>query len=447
MARQMGAVCVDMAVNFETVLDNAEKLKEDIDRESHEKKELEAMIAELEAKLHKSKKGLKSKYRKRDELSAKWENLKKFSPQRWAKLRYRLEHADKYLADFREELLHAALSKDHAMSLSAGQGAGSEEVNATKVTCLGSRFGGVDVPGRYYTPAAAQRASLPVIVYFHGGGFVAGDLDTHDWLCRSLASLACVAVVAVEYRRAPEDKFPAAFDDAYAAVRWVSAGGLGRRVPQLAVAGDSAGGNLAAGVCIRAAADPAGPAILLQLLICPWLDLRPEGAVPESEANGDQFDELEWFRESYGPYGPNGPRKHPAEEVDLSWCDDVRASPLTVHSVKGLPQAFIAHSAEDILGGAAAAFAARMREENGPRSVHLLRFAGAAHGFARDRQSSESHAAIAAAAAFASVTLWAPAAASAAPQAVASPAAAARPTAPATPQEPESPEASVAMTE
>merc|ERR1719195_199396 len=96
-------------------------------------------------------------------------------------------------------------------------------------------------------------AALPVVVYFHGEGYVSGNLDTHDWVCRSLSALAGVTVIAVDYRRAPEHRFPAAFEDAYGVLSWISAGGLGLRPPRLGVAGDSTGAGLAAACCLAAA--------------------------------------------------------------------------------------------------------------------------------------------------------------------------------------------------
>lgn len=144
---------------------------------------------------------------------------------------------------------------------------------------------------------------LPVMVYFHGEGFVAGDLETHDWLCRSLAAMSRVTVASVDYQRAPEARFPSAFEDAYGALQWVAGGGLGRKPPRLAVAGDCAGGGLAAACCIHARDDPQGPEIHLQVLFYPWLDLRPDAVsltVP-SRDGGLLQDNLFWYRQLYSP--------------------------------------------------------------------------------------------------------------------------------------------------
>ncbi|PYM23782.1 MAG: hypothetical protein DMD78_10780 [Candidatus Rokuibacteriota bacterium] len=134
------------------------------------------------------------------------------------------------------------------------------------------------IPIRVYRPAGVPDATrLPVLVFFHGGGWVIGDLDTHDTLCRQLTAEAGISVVAVDYRLAPEHKFPAAADDAWAATKWVveHAAELGVDPGKLAVGGDSAGGNLAAVVALQAR-DAGGPAITLQALLYPVTDLGAE---------------------------------------------------------------------------------------------------------------------------------------------------------------------------
>lgn len=129
---------------------------------------------------------------------------------------------------------------------------------------------GGDLPIRIYRPAGAPASGAPVVVFFHGGGFVAGDLDTHDGTARLHAVGADAVVVSVDYRLAPEHPFPAAVDDAFAATKWVAAhaGELGVDPTRLAVAGDSAGGNLAA-VVSQLARDAGGPDIAFQLLWYP----------------------------------------------------------------------------------------------------------------------------------------------------------------------------------
>lgn len=130
------------------------------------------------------------------------------------------------------------------------------------------------IPVRIYRPmGAADDAVLPLVVFFHGGGWVVCDLDSHDGLCRTMANDSGCSVVSVDYRRAPEDRFPAAVEDSYAAFAWLAehASELQCDPGRVAVAGDSAGGNLAAAVALMAR-DREGPAINLQLLIYPVID-------------------------------------------------------------------------------------------------------------------------------------------------------------------------------
>src|SRR5258708_785106 len=132
-----------------------------------------------------------------------------------------------------------------------------------------------DVPVRNYYPAATSEAALPVVVFCHGGGWVICDLDSHDQLCRALAAGSDAIVISVDYRRAPEHRFPAAAEDAYAVVCWVAANAraLGGDPHRIVVAGDSAGGNLAAATAVMARTK-GGPKIAGQLLMYPMLDHR-----------------------------------------------------------------------------------------------------------------------------------------------------------------------------
>ncbi|WP_046315218.1 alpha/beta hydrolase [Mycobacterium sp. UM_Kg1] len=143
---------------------------------------------------------------------------------------------------------------------------------------------GGDLPIRIYRPAGSQSGAAPVVVFFHGGGFVAGDLETHDGTARMHAAGAGAVVVSVDYRLAPEHPFPAAVHDALAAVEWVAAhaGELGVDPARLAVAGDSAGGNLAA-VVAQLARDGGGPAIAFQLLWYPATTY--DGSLPSFSEN------------------------------------------------------------------------------------------------------------------------------------------------------------------
>jgi len=177
------------------------------------------------------------------------------------------------------------------------------------------------IPARLYRPVAG--GILPVMVYYHGGGFVIGDLETHDGLCRALALESGAAVVAVDYRLAPEHRFPAAVDDAFAAAKWVAAhaASLGLDAGRLAVGGDSAGANLAA-VVAQLARDQGGPAIKFQLLFCPVVDALCDTGSRREFAKGYFLEQetMNWFMGHYLPPGtdPDDPRLSPLKAKDLS---------------------------------------------------------------------------------------------------------------------------------
>ncbi|WP_214317484.1 alpha/beta hydrolase [Nonomuraea sediminis] len=160
-----------------------------------------------------------------------------------------------------------------------------------------------DIPIRVYRPDGGQ-GPLPVVVFFHGGGWSICTLDTHDWVCRTLCGGAGAVVVSVDYRLAPEHPYPAAVEDAYAATVWVHehAAELGADPARLAVAGDSAGGNLAAVTCLKAR-DLAGPPIRFQLLIYPATDAAQDSASCRENATGYFLtaDHMAWFWDSYQP--------------------------------------------------------------------------------------------------------------------------------------------------
>ncbi len=187
-----------------------------------------------------------------------------------------------------------------------------------------------NIPLRLYRPAQVAATPVPVLVYFHGGGWVIGDLDTHDVLCRELAALGQCAVVAVDYRMGPEQRFPAAVDDCLAAVRAVraQADALGLDAARLAVGGDSAGGNLAAVVSLLLR-DAGDPPPRLQLLIYPATDMRM--GAPSHTHNGQGYlltaDTIGYFRSHY--------IAEPAQ-----WSD-WRASPLLHPDLSRLPPALV----------------------------------------------------------------------------------------------------------
>jgi acetyl esterase len=204
---------------------------------------------------------------------------------------------------------------------------------------------------RIYTPAGAgAHELLPGLVYFHGGGLVAGNLDTHDGICRALAQMSRCRLFSVDYRLAPEYPFPAAIDDALAATAWVSAhaAALGLDPDRLGVCGDSAGATLAAVVCQSAAA--AGkPRLACQLLLCPIMDYAAESDSRRQFAAGYLVDRgtLEHDLRHYLPAG--------ADRADP------RVSPLRVRTLANLPPTAI-HTAEfDPLRDEGAAYAQRLR--------------------------------------------------------------------------------------
>jgi acetyl esterase len=228
---------------------------------------------------------------------------------------------------------------------------------------------GGDLPLRLYRPlGSATQARLPVLVYYHGGGWTIGDLDTHDTLCRELANGAGCAVVAVDYRMGPEHRFPAAVDDSVAALRWVhaNAGELKLDATRIAVGGDSAGGNLAAVVAI-AARDGGGPALAFQLLIYPATDMRR--IAKSHQTNGQGYlltsDTIAYFRGHY----VNDDRD------DLDW----RASPLLAQNLAGLPPAFVLTAGYDPLRDEGLQYAQRLTEAGSPAS--LVCFERMIHGF------------------------------------------------------------------
>jgi len=215
-----------------------------------------------------------------------------------------------------------------------------------------------DAPGpggklgmRSYTPVAAGGEPLPVLVYFHGGGFVIGDLDTHDSLCRSLANESGARVISVEYRLAPENRFPAAVDDCFAAVKWLeeNATELGIDPNRIAVGGDSAGGNLAAVVCLLARENKNSPSIAFQLLFYPSIKLTRQ-FVQRPFGSGYRLVDraIQWFYCQYIP-----------EDADDS---DPRLSPIEAKDLSGLPPAYILTAGYDPLRDEGIAYAEKLKQ-------------------------------------------------------------------------------------
>jgi acetyl esterase len=226
-----------------------------------------------------------------------------------------------------------------------------------------------ELPVRVYTPDGEP--PFPIVVWFHGGGWVVGSLDTYDPLCRALAAAVPAVVVSVDYRLAPEHRYPAAVEDAYAATLWASrnAAQLGGAQHRLAVAGDSAGGNLAAAVALGAR-DRGGPAIAFQLLVHPVLDAAADTASWREHAEGFHLTAagMRWYWDHY-----------------LGGADGAApdASPLRAASFGGLPPALVICAEHDVLRDEGEAYAARLRQAGVAATVS--RYPGVVHGFFRWR--------------------------------------------------------------
>ncbi|WP_083865508.1 alpha/beta hydrolase [Nocardia brevicatena] len=226
-----------------------------------------------------------------------------------------------------------------------------------------------DIRIRIYTPAG--EGPFPLLVFFHGGGFMLGDLDTHDGLCRSIANGAESIVVSVDYPRAPEHKFPAAPDACFAATRWVAdnAAGIGGDPARIAVGGDSAGGNLAA-VVARTARDHGGPALVFQLLIYPDLDFRRTNySIREYAGKYGNISRAtqHWFMDNYLT----------TEEEKL----DPRVSPLLAPDLAGLPPTLIITAQYDALRDEGEQYGRRL--EAAGVTVTVSRYPGMIHEFVR----------------------------------------------------------------
>ena len=258
-------------------------------------------------------------------------------------------------------------ARDLYLSLRPGaQGPRPAEVTVVDRTIHGPAG---DIPVRLYRPASAPAdAALPALVYAHGGGWVFGNLDSHDVLCAQLAIEAGIAVFHVDYRLAPEARFPGAFDDVVAALKWVAANGasVGIAPTRLAIGGDSAGGNLAAAVSLWAR-DHGGPKLLMQLLAYPVTDAvaRAESYRHFEDGYGLNAVTMEWFFDHYTP--------------DRASRSDWRVSPLRAASLAGLPPALVVTAGYDPLRDEGRAYAWRLQQEG--TQADLVEFGGMLHGF------------------------------------------------------------------
>ena len=216
------------------------------------------------------------------------------------------------------------------------------------------------VPMRAYGAVEGR----PTLVWFHGGGFAIGNVDSYDHVCRVLALESGCAVVSVDYRLAPEHPFPAGVEDCYAAARWVASS---LRPSRLAVGGDSAGGNLAAVTALLARESGGVPAIDFQLLVYPGADWSLD--TPSMIENGKglllERETVRWFGDHY--FG------------DQWQADDWRASPLRAPSLAGLPPAFVVTAEYDPIRDFGEDYAQRMEAEG--VEVELRRYDGMIHAF------------------------------------------------------------------
>ena len=220
---------------------------------------------------------------------------------------------------------------------------------------------------RIYTPRG--EGLFPILVFFHGGGWVVCDLDTHDNLCRALTNGACCVVVSVDYRLAPEHKFPSAVEDAYTATKWVAenANRINGDPTRIAVGGDSAGGNLAAVVAITAR-DHHGPKLIYQLLIYPVTDVSSNNTDSHRNYADGYFltrGDGEWFCDKY--LNCKEDRLNPS------------VSPLLTPDLSGLPPALVITAGFDVLRDEGESYAQRLKEAGA--AVKCTRYKGMIHGF------------------------------------------------------------------
>jgi acetyl esterase len=225
------------------------------------------------------------------------------------------------------------------------------------------------IPARIYTPKTLRMAdgAAPCLVFYHGGGWVIGDLDSHDVVCRKLAHEGELIVISVDYRLAPEHKFPAAVDDAMSAAKWIAANAkaLGIDTTRLTVGGDSAGGNLAAVVAL-AARDGDGPKIAGQLLIYPATDFamkHPSHSEPETSLLLTHS-VIKWFCNHY---------------LGGADIDNWKASPARAATFSALPPAYVLTAGGDPLRDEGDDYAKRLKEAG--VAVTYRHFAGQFHGF------------------------------------------------------------------
>ena len=245
-----------------------------------------------------------------------------------------------------------------------GAGVSGPQLHRVEDRTIDGPFG--PIPIRVYSPH--DEPGTPLMVYLHGGGWMLGDLDSADAICRHLASEARMVVASIDYRKAPEHSFPVAVEECYAATEWISrhAAELGGDPSVLAVGGDSAGGTMAAAVCLMAR-DRGGPALCFQLLINPGTDydLECQSMVENSFLPMSVPADIKWFFDHY--------------LTDASDELDPRAFPAVASSHANLPRAFVLTAQFDILRDSGERYARLLTDAGVP--ARLKRYPGVAHGW------------------------------------------------------------------
>jgi len=265
------------------------------------------------------------------------------------------------------ETLTAPEARDYYMQARLVSNPEPPELNSAEPLAIPALHG--TIPARIYTPKTLRGKDglAPCLVFFHGGGWVIGNLDTHDVACRQLAHEGELIVISVDYRLAPEHRFPAAVDDAIIATKWIAANArqYGIDAARLIVGGDSAGGNLAAVVALDAR-DGNGPAIAGQLLIYPATEFSRKHASHHEPDTSILLTHsgIDWFVNHY------------MGDADIS---DWRASPARATTLAALPPAYVLTAGADPLRDEGDEYAARLKEAGVP--VTYKHFPGQFHGF------------------------------------------------------------------
>jgi len=406
----------EMTNTFEEIHEKREIIEKEIRSLLEERDELVKAIAELQSQLDEvnlSNKASVKAHRKTDRVLRQLEAGGAVARAALRKLLLSRMTLEERVAKVREDF---RLSCSWPSSPVSSQKMKRTDLKMTRTLTSEEGDGEITIPMRSYVAGSLEQP--PVIVFFHGESYVAGDLETHDWICSALAQLSNAMVLSVAYRQPPEVRFPAPVEDAYGALCWVAEGNLGFLPPTLAVSGDASGGGLAMACTLRArkqaAAGQQAPDIRVQVLFYPWVDVRPTSqSMQNCQEDNDLHilmqEDLSFASEVYGP-----PREATGDDDDddddepkvEDWMKVEEASPLLAGSFQDLPRTFLAYAADDLLAPDCRSLATRLRKEAGSEAVHELELPGPlGPGFAKDPTRAASYAALAAAGAFASGVL------------------------------------------